>query len=95
MNITQHLLACLSEEAGEIVQSVGKAHRFGLDDCYPDTEHTSRKDLANEMDDLIAVYQILVELGELQPSSPVRVGAKKEKVLRMLKVSIDKGQTAV
>ena len=33
----EHFLACLAEEAGEVVQAVGKILRFGLDDKHPKT----------------------------------------------------------
>ena len=35
MTELEHIFSCLSEEAGEIVQEVGKIHRFGLNDNHP------------------------------------------------------------
>lgn len=61
MNRKEYLLAVLSEEAGEIVQSVGKALRFGLFDKRITTAHTNWDDLRLELHDLLAVYEMICE----------------------------------
>jgi hypothetical protein len=53
MNIHEHLLTCLAEESGEIAQAAHKALRFGIDDGYPGTERTNRRDIVQEVNDLI------------------------------------------
>lgn len=56
----EHFLACLAEEAGEVVQAVGKILRFGLDDKHPKTgDVPNRELLAREIDDLIGVARLL------------------------------------
>jgi hypothetical protein len=47
MNRTEHLLVCLAEECGEVIQSVGKALRFGLDHGYSDRTTTNAQDIAH------------------------------------------------
>ena len=59
MTETEHLLTCLAEEAGEIVQACGKALRFGLDDGYPGTDRTNAGDIATEIAHLKAVAGML------------------------------------
>jgi NTP pyrophosphatase (non-canonical NTP hydrolase) len=59
MNRQEHLLACLAEEAGEIVQAVGKALRFGLQDGYPGTSRTNEQDIKDECNQLLAVFEML------------------------------------
>lgn len=57
---TRHLLACLTEEAGEVSQLVGKCLRFGMDDCHPKTNNVPNKELLRrEFNDLVAVARLL------------------------------------
>lgn len=65
MNRQEHLLTCLAEEAGEVVQAVGKALRFGLKDGYPGTDRTNENDLKIEMAQLRAVFMMLMDEGFL------------------------------
>ena len=55
--ILDYRLACISEEAGEIVQAVGKAERFGFFDVNPDTQRTAWLQIRHEIHDLISVYE--------------------------------------
>lgn len=85
MNVTEHLLICLSEEAGEIVQACAKALRFGLTDGYPGTDRTNATDIAIECSDLITVLDMLHARGDV----PIffdsdRYEAKKAKVLKYI-----------
>jgi hypothetical protein len=59
MTKQEHLIACLAEEAGEIVQACGKALRFGVNDGYPGTNRTNAKDIAIEVAHLNAVAAML------------------------------------
>jgi NTP pyrophosphatase (non-canonical NTP hydrolase) len=54
-----HLLACIGEECGEIQQVVGKATRFGLYDKNPANDEMNFNLLKKELQDLIAVYEML------------------------------------
>lgn len=68
MNATEHLLACLAEECGEVAKEVSKSLRFGLDDKVTMDPHgprgtegpDNRRKIADEMVDLLAVYQMCV-----------------------------------
>lgn len=58
----QLLLVSLNEEANEIGQGVDKILRFGLTDKYPDSgSPTTRDKLIQELNDLMAVVDLLVE----------------------------------
>ena len=59
MTKQEYLIACLAEEAGEIVQACGKALRFGVNDGYPGTSRTNAKDIALEVAHLNAVAAML------------------------------------
>ena len=61
MNTEDYLLACLSEEAGEIIQEIGKCHRFGKQDSPPNSDQTNWDRLRVEVHQLIAVYEMICE----------------------------------
>ena len=71
MNKEEHLLTCLSEECGEIIQSVSKALRFGLDDSYPEKAITNRQEIFTEFVDLMGVMEYLIREGVIIPSENV------------------------
>lgn len=92
----EHLLCCLAEEAGEIVQAVNKALRFGLDDDYrnatPSSLASPRVYIMNEIADLVAVTELLHEshvLTELLKRDVV--DAKKAKVRKFMDYARSKG----
>lgn len=62
-------LAMLSEEAGEIVQMVGKILRHGYESYHPndDDKTTNRVLLRREINDLIAVVHGMVQENDLSP----------------------------
>lgn len=66
MNSTEHLLTCLAEEAGEVVQAVCKALRFGTanTDTYSDGT-TNIEAIIRELNDLFAVVEMLRDEGVL------------------------------
>ena len=57
---TDHLLACLTEECGEVSQLVGKCLRFGIYDKHPKTGNIENfKLLEQEVNEVIAVAKML------------------------------------
>ncbi|VVB51781.1 Uncharacterised protein [uncultured archaeon] len=93
MNAEDYLLSCLSEECGEVVQLVGKSHRFGLDDFYV-AGPTNRQKLAQEINDIIAVAEMLTEFGVDLPGVFDREAqqAKKNKVYKYMAYSRERGR---
>ena len=64
-------LAMLAEEAGEIVQMVGKTLRHGYESFHPDNPGiTNRGLLENEIADLHAVQLMMEEKGDIEDLSP-------------------------
>lgn len=71
-NAEAERLTMLAEEAGEIVQAVGKILRHGYASCHPDNENAdrdNRADLEKEIGDLIGIALAMVKADDLQQSS--------------------------
>lgn len=60
-------LDMLSEEAGEIVQAIGKIGRHGYDSYNPDATNNNdnRDDLEHEIADLLGIVDKMNELGDI------------------------------
>ncbi|MFA6199055.1 MAG: hypothetical protein WC679_01450 [Bacteroidales bacterium] len=83
MTKLQFLLAKLAEECCEVAQATLKAKDFGMDGIIPDTSLTNRDRINAEINDVIAIIEMLNATGELQYSyDPVAVEQKKKKVER-------------
>ena len=92
MTRQDHLLVILMEECAEVQKECAKALRFGLDDYYaPAGDDTNRESIVKELDDLIAVVEMLEDEDILEPGSFDRQELKKEKVEKFLKYSKAKG----
>ncbi|MGH8569411.1 MAG: hypothetical protein ACREXU_15740 [Gammaproteobacteria bacterium] len=88
MNRTEHLLACLAEEAAEVAQAANKALRFGLAHEHPKIGMSNARHLAVEINDLLAVAALLEDCGALLPISMVGgIEAKRAKVMRYMEVA--------
>jgi NTP pyrophosphatase (non-canonical NTP hydrolase) len=59
----------LSEECAEVIQAVSKINRFGIDNYKPGKSKTNRQHLEEELGDLLAMVDILIELGVVTKSS--------------------------
>lgn len=93
MTIEQYLLACLAEECAEIIQSVNKALRFGLDNHHPDREETNLQEITKELQDLLGVAELLTEHGVDLSNIADRnsIDNKKEKVMKYIDYSRKRG----
>lgn len=79
-------LAILAEEAGEVVQAVGKILRHGYGSHHPDNAAVDNRDhLEHELGDLTAVIHDMVERGDL---SLKPIERQREDKLRRLKVGV-------
>ena len=95
-------MANVSEEAGEIVQAVGKAQRFGMDSKCPKTLVANRDQLVREINDLHGVIELvnecLIEQG-LPPLEGIgdraQIDAKKDKVVKRAIQSVQAGTLSV
>lgn len=55
----QEILDILQEECGEVVQSVSKIRRFGIDNSHKDGK-TQRENLAQEIGDVLLLIDLLL-----------------------------------
>ena len=55
------IMSILQEESAEVIQAISKIFRFGYKSKHPDTSQTNREHLAEEVGDLIAMVQLLIE----------------------------------
>lgn len=91
MNLIQHLLGKLAEEASEVGKIALKTQQFGMDEKMPSQPFTNAERIHQELDDLMAGIQMLNERGLGYTPNEQRIGAKIEKVTHYLKYSVDLG----
>jgi NTP pyrophosphatase (non-canonical NTP hydrolase) len=60
---TNEVMDILQEECAEVIQAVSKIRRFGPDNHKPGKPKTNREHLAEELGDMLAMIDILVEKG--------------------------------
>jgi NTP pyrophosphatase (non-canonical NTP hydrolase) len=72
-------LAFLAEEAGEVVQAVGKILRHGYESFHPEREEdgTNRSQLAREIGDFLAIVEMMVEQRDISAERIAASGASK------------------
>ncbi len=58
---TEEVMDILQEEAAEVIQAVSKISRFGLDNFKPGKPKTNREHLEEELGDMLAMIDILLE----------------------------------
>lgn len=79
MNKSEHLLSCLAEECAEVAQRVSKALRFGLTEVQPGQPLSNAERIAQELNDLIAVVELLEEAG-LVPRTGTVLAIEQKKI---------------
>lgn len=89
MTETEHLLDVAIEECAEIIQRVTKAKRFGLREVQPAQDLSNAQRIAYEVNDLIAVIDML--LPQLDWQDDEAIEAKKAKVEKYLRYSEECG----
>jgi len=62
-NKTKEVMDILQEECAEVIQAVSKISRFGIDNLKPGKPKTNREHLEEELGDMLAMIDILKELG--------------------------------
>jgi len=62
------VMAILQEECAEVTQAVSKIFRFGMDTQYPEGAPSNKEKLEEEIGDLLAMIDILVEQGIISDS---------------------------
>ncbi len=59
--VTEEVMDILQEEAAEVIQAVSKISRFGIDNLKPGKPKTNREHLEEELGDMLAMIDILLE----------------------------------
>lgn len=90
----QHYLNKLSEECAEVSQMAIKSLTFGLNSVRPGQKFSNRERLHQELDDLLAVVDVLNREYELNfdPDEKAWV-AKKANMAKFLEISRKLGRT--
>lgn len=81
-NRVQETLLILQEECAEVTQAVSKCFRFGLDNFKPGKPATNAEHLETEIGDLLAMIDILVELGVVKQENLITATAAKKLKLK-------------
>ena len=78
---TKEILDITQEECAEVVVAVSKISRFGIDNVKPGKPKTNREHLEEEVGDLMAMIDLMVEHKIIDINSvDVARNAKKEKL---------------
>lgn len=91
MNRNEHLLIHVGEECAEVAQRCSKALRFGLNEVQRDQPDNNQKRILQELNDLIAVVEMLFDCPIEDVINRSEVVAKKEKVEKYLRYSGEVG----
>lgn len=84
-NREREAMNILSEECAEVIQAVSKCHRFGLDNYKPGKPKTNCEHLEEELGDLLAMIDILIEMDVITETSVMQ--AKVAKIEKLKKWS--------
>ena len=81
MSKVQEALGILQEECGEVIVEVSKCRRFGMDSLHYKTGIKHSTMLETEVGDVLALVDVLIEQGILDPATlDIAKEAKKEKL---------------
>ncbi|MCU7877259.1 MAG: hypothetical protein KZQ84_10750 [Candidatus Thiodiazotropha sp. (ex Lucinoma borealis)] len=92
MNLQQHLLGKLAEEGTKVGQIALKTQQFGFDECCPNQPYSNTERTHQEIDDMMAIVEMLNDIGFGYSPSRAWIEAKKEKVVKYLQYSVGLGQ---
>lgn len=85
-------LAMLAEEAGEIVQAVGKILRHGYGSRHPDGGPTNKETLERECGDFRGVMHHMVDRGDLEFETIAKASGSKMAKARRYMHHADEGE---
>jgi NTP pyrophosphatase (non-canonical NTP hydrolase) len=90
MDKVDEALTILQEECAEVIVEVSKIKRFGLDSVSWKTNIGHRETLEIEVGDVLAMVEILIDQGILNPDRVHdAIKAKKEKLRKFSKIFAD------
>ena len=78
---TKEIFCITQEECAEVTQAISKIFRFGFESMNPHTNKTNKQSLEEEVGDLLAMVDILVEKCIISDNNlNIARNAKKEKL---------------
>ena len=77
----KEVMDILQEECAEVIQAVSKINRFGADNVKPGKPKTNREHLEEELGDMLAMIDIMMELGIVSYGN--HEIAKKAKIVKL------------
>jgi len=87
---TKEILDITQEECAEVVVAVSKISRFGLDNYKPGKPKTNREHLEEEVGDLLAMVDLMIEHKIIDINSvDVARAAKKDKLKQWSSIYAD------
>ena len=84
-------MTILAEECAEVIVEVSKCHRFGIDTVHNRTGLQHRKMLEQEIGDVLALIDVLVTQGVVDPVLLSQAKAKKMEKLHQWSGLFDQG----
>ena len=84
-NKLKEVMDILQEECAEVIQAVSKISRFGIDNLKPGKPKTNREHLEEELGDMLAMIDIMLEKSVI--SLDHLEIAKKAKIEKLIKWS--------
>lgn len=91
MNRQEYLLVCLVEELSEMQHAASKCLRFTPEDVCPERKIKNRLKLQDELNDVVAVLEMLYDDGFSLSEDDARKGIKKQKLARLMERSRELG----
>jgi NTP pyrophosphatase (non-canonical NTP hydrolase) len=87
MSKIQEALDILQEECGEVIVEISKCRRFGLESLHYQTGIKHQTMLETEVADVLALVDILIDQGVIDPATlDLAKDAKKEKLKKWSKI---------
>ena len=65
MTKQMEIMNLLQEECAEVIQMISKVRRFGLDELHFKLKQSNRASLTEEVGDMLALVDLLIETGVL------------------------------
>jgi NTP pyrophosphatase (non-canonical NTP hydrolase) len=86
-NKARETLLILQEECAEVTQAISKIFRFGMDSYHPESGISNHESLVNELGDLLAMIDIVLEDSSLNITQDQLDSAKQKKFQKLTKWS--------
>jgi NTP pyrophosphatase (non-canonical NTP hydrolase) len=89
---TREIILILAEECAEVTKEISKIMRFGPDQCKPGKDRTNIQVLEEEIGDLLAMVELLVDknVGVTNNGLELAKKAKFEKLKKWSNITINK-----